>query len=303
MVTPPYLKPGDVIGLVSPSSFIDNEKFQTAVALLKRLGYKVKPGKHALDQYYQFAGKDSDRAADFQEMLDDPDVKMIYCMRGGYGLVRIIDRLNFERFLQYPKWIVGYSDITLIQTHLLTLYGIESIHGIMPFNFPECGTTCPAIDKLFTLLSGKNLAYRLPAHPLNTEGIGEGILIGGNLSILTSLMGSKSEPDTDGKILFLEEVNEKLYRLDRMMYTLKRSGKLDNLSGLIIGGLTEMTDSPEGFGQKPEEIVRDIIGNVNYPVCFGFPAGHISNNYPLIIGRWVKLEINDQSAKIDFQEN
>ena len=301
MITPPYLNTGDLIGLVSPASRIDDSAISTATALIKRMGYRVKTGKHAFDQHFQFAGTDQVRAADFQAMLDDPEVKMILCTRGGYGMVRIIDQLDFSRFLENPKWIAGYSDITIIHNHLTTLFGIESIHGIMPYNFPECGAVCSAIDRLFQVAGGKKPAYRLPAHEFNVSGMAEGVLVGGNISIITSLFGSVSELQTEGRILFLEEVGERLYRLDRMMHTLKRSGKLNGLAGLIIGGLTEMIDSTEGFGLTADEIVKDAIGEVNYPVCFGFPAGHITDNYPLIIGREVHLEVGEQSAKIDFR--
>lgn len=301
MITPPYLNPGDIVGLVSPASRIESSAISTATALIKRMGYRVKTGKHALDSRFQFAGSDEVRAADFQAMLDDPEVKMILCTRGGYGMVRIIDRLDFSRFLENPKWIAGYSDITVIHSHLTTLFEIESIHGIMPYNFPECGAVCSAIDRLFQVAGGKKPAYRLPAHDFNVYGRSEGLLVGGNISIITSLTGSVSELETEGRVLFLEEVGERLYRLDRMMHTLKRSGKLNDLAGLIIGGLTEMTDSAEGFGSKADEIVKDAIGEVNYPVCFGFPAGHITDNYPLIIGREVHLEVAEQSAKIDFR--
>ncbi|HPE33963.1 MAG TPA: LD-carboxypeptidase [Bacteroidales bacterium] len=301
MITPPSLNKGDYIGLVSPSSHVEPAIVNSAVALVKRMGFRIKTGKHLLDRYFNFAGNDPVRLADFQEMLDDPEVKLILCTRGGYGSVRILDYLNFDSFVENPKWIIGYSDITAIQCHVWSVYGIESIHGIMPYNFPECGQVCSAIDRLFQVAGGANPKYQIPAHPLNRTGKAYGKLVGGNLSILVSLLGSISDIDTDGCVLFLEEVGEALYRFDRMMLTLKRSGKLSNLAGLIVGGLTEMADNKSDFGKSAEEIVADIVSAFDYPVCFDFPAGHIKNNYPLIIGREVLLDAGEQSVKLDFK--
>lgn len=301
MITPPYLSKGDVVGLVSPAGLIDAETLNGSVGLLKRMGFRVKVGKHVLDRFNQFAGTDEARAADFQLMLDDPEVRMILCTRGGYGSIRIIDRLNFDRFMENPKWIVGFSDITVFHCHLASVYNVESIHGIMPLNFPECGAVCSSIDRLFQLAGGKKPAYQVPSHSLNRQGKSIGTLTGGNLSILVNLLGSISEPETDGKILFIEEVGEQLYRLDRMMITLKRAGKLSNLAGLIVGGLSEMTDSEAGFGKKAIEIVASAVDDYNYPVCFEFPAGHIRENYPLIFGREVAMDVGEQSVRIDFK--
>ncbi|MBE0638828.1 MAG: LD-carboxypeptidase [Bacteroidales bacterium] len=301
MITPSNLTKGDLIGLVSPASAIEAPVLNNAAALIKRMGYRVITGKHVLDKYHQFAGTDENRAADFQQMLDQTEVRMILCTRGGYGTMRIIDKLDFTRFMEHPKWIVGFSDITAIQNHLYTVHGVESIHGIMPLNYPECGNICTAIDKLFQVVSGKNPNYAVPAHPLNRPGKSQGVLVGGNLAIITSQIGSVSEIDTDGRILFLEEVDEKLYRFDRMMLTLKRAGKLSNLAGLVVGGLTEMTDSAKGYGNNAEEIVADAVKEFDFPVCFAFPAGHIKENYPLIIGREVALDVREQSVRLDFK--
>lgn len=300
MITPPYLIKGDLIGLVSPAGLIEAEKLSSAGALLKRMGFRVIHGNNISARHHQFAGTDDQRAADFQQMLDNPDVRMILCTRGGYGAVRIIDKLDFGNYLQNPKWIAGYSDITVIQNHLLARHGVESIHGIMPMNFPECGDVCPAVDKLFQVACGRKPAYQVPSHPLNRQGKSKGMLIGGNLSILLSLIGSLSEVDFDGNMLFIEDAGERLYHLDRMMISLKRSGRLNNLAGLVVGGLTEMTDSKAGFGKKAEEIVYDAVKDFDYLVCFGFPAGHIRDNYPLIIGREIAIDVGEQSVRLDF---
>ncbi len=233
-------------------------------------------------------------------MLDDPEVKMILCSRGGYGSVRTIDRLDFTHFENHPKWIVGFSDITVFHSHLIANFEIESLHAQMPLNFPEKGKDDQSIDKLISAAKGENLSYEIPSHPLNRTGNAEAVIVGGNLSILCSLLGSRSDIDTDGKILFIEEVGENLYRLDRMMWTLKRAGKLGNLSGLIIGGLTDMEDNEVKFGLSAEEIIADTVSEFDFPLCFDFPAGHQKDNYPLIIGGKVLLEVSLDMARLDF---
>ncbi|HOG66360.1 MAG TPA: LD-carboxypeptidase [Bacteroidales bacterium] len=301
MITPSNLHKGDLIGLISPSAKIDPSILYSATRLLEAKGYRVKQGEYALSQHYYFAGTDSQRAHDFQLMLDDPSIKMIICNRGGYGMVKIIDRLDFSCFLDNPKWIAGYSDITVLHCHLAMLYKTKSIHSIMPYDFPADGNSCLAIDKLLEVAGGKKPTYNLPTHDLNLEGSANGMLVGGNISILTSLLGSQSELDTEGSILFLEEVGEPLYRLDRMMQTLKRSGKLSSLAGLIVGGMTKMNEEQEDYGLSAEEVIMDMISDVNYPVCFGFPAGHFPENHPLIIGGEVSLSVNKNSVKIIFK--
>jgi muramoyltetrapeptide carboxypeptidase len=299
-VTPDYIKKGDAIGIVSPAGFVRKSIIDNAAAIVKRLGYRAEIGKHALEKHHQFAGTDSERTADMQRMLDDDSIRMILCARGGYGMIRIIDRLDFGRFLKQPKWIAGYSDITVLQSHLLSTYGVESLHGIMPLNFSAKGIITTSVEQLFKTASGEIPDYHIPTHPLNRNGDAKGRLVGGNLAILVSLTSSRSDVSTDGKILFIEEVGEALYRLDRMMYSLKRAGKLSQLAGLVVGGLTDMTDSDAGFGKKAEEIVAEAIDGYNYPVCFGFPAGHIPDNFPLIIGRETTLHVKDQSVKLSF---
>jgi muramoyltetrapeptide carboxypeptidase len=207
----------------------------------------------------------------------------------------------FSCFLDNPKWIAGYSDITVLHCHLAMLYKTKSIHSIMPYDFPADGNSCLAIDKLLEVAGGKKPTYNLPTHDLNLEGSANGMLVGGNISILTSLLGSQSELDTEGSILFIEEVGEPLYRLDRMMQTLKRSGKLSSLAGLIVGGMAKMNEEQEDYGLSAEEVIMDMISDVNYPVCFGFPAGHFPENHPLIIGGEVSLSVNKNSVKIIFK--
>jgi muramoyltetrapeptide carboxypeptidase len=298
MKTPPYLKPGDTIGIVSPAKIIKREIVENAVRLLEKRGFKVKPGAHVFDGEHYFAGTDEERAADFQLMLDDGEVKMILCSRGGYGAVRILDNLDFTGFRQNPKWVAGYSDITIFHSHL-NILGYESLHAEMPLNFPESDQTNSAIETLLTAATGGHLSYEIVENPLNRQGICEGALVGGNLTLLISLLGSPSALSTDGKILFIEEVGEKLYHIDRMMLTLKRAGKFDKLAGLIVGALNDMTESDLEFGKTAEEIVFEAVSEYNFPVCFGFPAGHVPDNRALIFGRHTRLEVG-KSVKIDF---
>ncbi|OYT12912.1 MAG: LD-carboxypeptidase [Bacteroidetes bacterium 4572_114] len=274
MIIPPYLEKGDTIGIVSAAKSIPESKIENAIKVIEDFGFKARPGKNVTSVYHQFAGTDEERASDFQEMLDDSDVKMILSSRGGYGSVRIIDRLDFDNFLKSPKWIVGFSDITTFHSHLFSVYGIESLHATMPLNFPEKGMEDLSLNLLMSAVMGEKLNYEIDAHQLNRPGKTEARIVGGNLAILCSMLGSRSDPDTDGKILFIEEVGENLYRLDRMMWTLKRAGKLGNLAGLVVGGMTYMEDNDVKFGKSAQEIVAEAV-----------------SNYPLIMGRNVKLDV------------
>lgn len=300
MITPPYLKKGDLIGIVSPAKSIPAERIENAGKVITSFGFEVKTGKHATSSYHQFAGTDAERTADFQEMLDDDRVKMILCSRGGYGSVRIIDKLDFGRFVKHPKWIAGYSDITVFHAHVFTNFGIETLHATMPLNFGKQGKHDLSTELLFAAASGKKTSCGIAVHPLNRKGSGSGLLAGGNISVLCSLAGSTSDLNTDRKVLFLEDVGENLYRLDRMMWTLKRAGKLSNLAGLIVGGLTAMEDNETAFGKTPEEILSEAVADYGYPVCFGFPAGHQPENHPLILGRNVVLEVSGNKVSLAF---
>lgn len=298
MITPPYLKPGDTIGIISPAKIIKRESVENAVRLLQKRGFQVKTGDHIFDGAQYFAGSDENRADDFQRMLDDEEVKMILCSRGGYGSVRILDKLDFTKFHQNPKWVVGYSDITVFHSHL-NILGYESLHAEMPLNFPETGQTNSAIESLLIAATGGYLSYKIDENPLDRQGFCDSEIVGGNLSILLSLLGSPTALKTAGKVLFIEDVGEKLYHLDRMMWAMKRAGKLDNLAGLIVGALNDMTESELKFGKTAEEIVAEAVSGFHYPVCFGFPAGHIPDNRALILGRKARLEVG-KSVTVDF---
>jgi len=291
MITPGYLEKSDKIALVAPARCITFEEVYPTIKLFQKWGWEVVLGTSVFNKANQFAGTDEQRKADLQQMLDDGSIKGIICARGGYGTIRIIDRLDFTNFTRNPKWIIGYSDITVLHSHIQQNFGIETLHAIMPFNIVSEETVNDSLETLHSALSGRKIKYILPKSPLSREGTGEGSLVGGNLSILHSLMGSSSAPDTNGKILFLEEVDEYLYHIDRMMMTLKRAGKLKNLKGLIVGSMERMNDNKVPFGKTANQIIAETVEEYNYPVCFDFPAGHGSNNLALILGRNVKLNV------------
>lgn len=296
MKTPPFLRKGDKIGIVAPARKITREELQDAVTLFESNGFEVVFGKYLFGADHQFSGSDAERAADLQAMLDDPSVKAIISARGGYGTLRIIDMLDFTAFRRQPKWIIGYSDITVLHSHVHNL-GIETLHATMPVNFSR---NAEATATLMDALSGDLLQYTAGAHPLNRPGIAEAELVGGNLSLLYALTGSVSDINTKGKILFIEDLDEYLYHIDRMLLGLKRSGKLGGLAGLVIGGMTDMKDNAVPFGKTAAEIILDAVKEYDFPLCFDFPAGHVDRNLALVLGRKVKLEVNAGQSLLTF---
>ena len=263
---------------------------------IRSRGHNPVYDERLFDSCHQFAGDDDARAALMQEYLDRDDIDVILCARGGYGTVRIIDKLNFDKFLQKPKWIAGYSDVTVLHAKLQSL-GCESLHSTMPINFAD--NTAASLDSLFDAIEGKPITYQIPSSEINITGRAEAKLVGGNISVLYSLLGSDIFPDTEGKILFLEDLDEYLYHIDRMMTALQRAGKLDNIKGLIVGGLTKMHDNNIPFGMSAEEIILEKVKTKNIPVCFGFPAGHIDDNRTLILGKTTLLEVGD-TVKLSY---
>ena len=296
MIKPPSLNKGDTIGIVAPARKINFEELEFAIKTIESWGLKVKLGKNIFGSDYQFSGTDEERTADLQRMLDDTSVKAILCARGGYGTLRIIDFLDFTSFKKTPKWIIGYSDITVLHSHIHTNFEIETLHATMPINFSK---DAESVETLRKCLFGEKLSYIFETHPLNKKGNAEGIIIGGNLSLIYALTGSCSDINTDNKILFIEDLDEYLYHIDRMMLNLKRSGKLKNLAALIVGGISDMKDNTIPFGKTAEEIIFDSVKEYNYPVCFNFPSGHTSKNFALPLGSKVKLQIQD-SIKVIF---
>jgi muramoyltetrapeptide carboxypeptidase len=297
MITPAPLQIGDKIGIVAPAKRVSQSEMQMAISILENWGLEVVLGKNLYKVHNQFAGTDQERTEDLQAMLDNPELKAIICARGGYGTIRIVDRLDFRRFLQYPKWVVGFSDITVLHCHLQNL-GIESMHGIMPLLFPK--QTEQTIESLHQSLFGVPVSIENPAHLLNHLGVASGELIGGNLSLFANTIGTVSEVDTTQKILFLEDVDEYVYHLDRMMIHLYRAGKLKNLAALILGQFSKVKDNEIGFGKTVYEVIADLVSEYNYPIAYDFPIGHEIHNMTIICGRKGTLAIDENAAVLSF---
>lgn len=287
---PPYLKNGDSIGICCPAGYITAEDIQPALQKLAEWGFAVKTGNTIGKKDFTFGGTDEERAADFQQMLDDRSVKAILCARGGYGAVRIIDRIDFKKLKSNPKWIIGFSDVTVFHSHLNVNHRIASIHSKMCNSFPSDWDKAEpeqkeTIESIRKCLTGEKMKYLFTPNEKNKTGLATGELVGGNLKTLESLAGSRSDIDTTDKLLFVEDTGEYLYSIDRMFWNLKRTGKLSKLKGLIVGGFkTKKDDAGEEFGKTLEEIVLEKTSEYNYPVCFDFPVGHQKNNYALKCG-------------------
>ncbi len=294
---PPFLKKGDKIAITCPAKKLP-KPMDDAVALLQSWGLEVVVGETANASYHQFAGDDELRARDLQRFIDDDSIKAIIAARGGYGTVRIIDHVDFSRFAQNPKWLVGFSDITVLHAHLFANYQAQTIHGQMPVNIPDASAY--SLETLRKALFGEAISYKFNSHALNRSGDAAGILIGGNLSLLVSVLASVSDYNYDGKILFIEDVGEYLYSIDRMIRALDRAGKLKNLAGLIVGGFTETRDNDIPFGQTVSQIVMEVVKNYNYPVCFDFPAGHIPGNQSLIFGKTLNLSVHEKHVEATY---
>lgn len=302
---PAYLNDGDIIGITCPSGYITREEIQPAVSKLEEWGFRVVIGKTIGAKDFTFAGTDDERARDLQAMLDDSSIKAILFGRGGYGAVRIIDRLDFKKFVLKPKWIIGFSDATVFHSHLNKNFGIASIHSKMCNSFPaDWSKAEPAqietINSIRKCLTGTKMQYSALPNEKNRTGSGDGILIGGNLSILHNLAGTRSDINTVGKILFVEDTGEYLYSIDRMFWNLKRTRKLDKLSGLIIGGMkAKPDDAGEEFGRTVIDIVTEVVKEFKYPVCFDFSVGHQRNNYAVKCGVRHKLIVSKDSVTLN----
>lgn len=302
---PPYLKKGDVIGITCPAGFITQKDIEPSAGKLKEWGFEIKIGTTVGKKDFTFGGTDTERLQDFQDMLDDKNVRAIMCARGGYGAVRIVDQLDFKKFIQSPKWIIGFSDITVIHSHLNKNFGIASLHSKMCNSFPEdWGKAEPVqietINSIQKCLIGEKMLYSAAVNEKNKPGTAAGILIGGNLKTLETLAGSKSDINTDGKILFVEDTGEYLYSIDRMFWNLKRTGKLNKLKALVIGGfkIKPVEDPADEFGKTLQEIVLEKITGLNYPVCFDFPVGHQKNNFALKCGIKHQLTVTSDGSTL-----
>lgn len=294
----PYLKAGDRVALAAPARAVSPEEMAPAIATLEEWGLKVVVPDGLYERDGQLAGCDGHRAALMQRLLDDPNIAAIVCARGGYGTVRIVDRLDLTRFAEHPKWIVGYSDVTVLHSHLQATLGLPTLHATMPVNFPTDGSPCPATESLRHALFGTPQDIAWGAHPLDRKGTVQGMAVGGNLSILYSLLGSRSQVDTRGKILLIEDLDEYLYHIDRMMQALKRAGMLDGLAGLVVGALSDMHDNTIAWGHTAEEIVAEAVADHNYPVAFNAPIGHIGTaNQAITLGIPLTLTIETNGEK------
>ncbi len=303
-VIPPYLKPGDTIGITCPAGFIMPDEIRSAVQKMESWGWKIKAGNTVGKKDFTFGGTDQERTQDFQQMLDDPSIQAIMCARGGYGFVRIIDDLDFSGFVRHPKWIIGFSDITVLHGHLNRNYGIASIHSKMCNSFPDDWSKAEpiqieTIESIREALAGRHMQYDVAPHPLNKTGTAQGMLVGGNLKTIETLSGSRSDLLTAGKILFVEDTGEYLYSIDRMFCNLKRTGKLEPLAALVVGGFKVKPDTEgEEFGRTVYDIVMEKTRDYKFPIVFDFPVGHQKNNYALKCGVVHKVEVKQEGVRL-----
>jgi len=297
MIQPQYLQKNDTVAIVSTARKISQEEILPAINLLKEWGLRVIVGETIGFEDHQFAGNDAQRTADFQKMIDNPSIKAIWCARGGYGTIRIIDKLDFTIFKKQQKWIIGYSDITVFHNHMHNL-GFETLHATMPLDVSK--NTDIALNSLKKSLFGEPISYSIPTSKENKLGTASGELVGGNLSMLYSLLGSETSIKTGDKILFIEDLDEYLYHIDRMLMNLKRNGYFNNLKGLIVGGMTNMHDNTIPFGKNAKEIILDTVSDYDFPVVFDFPAGHLKDNSALTFGKKITLKVEKEKTKLSF---
>lgn len=293
----PSLQPGDLIYITAPAKSIEIDLIDYAKNLFEERGYRVLVSEHCSGNHHYFSGTDEERLKDLQFAIDHPEVRAIVCARGGYGCVRIVDLIGWAGMIRNPKWLIGFSDITVFH-HRLQRLGLESIHGTMPLNFKE--NSPETFETLFSALEGKKYAVKCSPHHKNKTGLAQGKLVGGNLSILYSLLGTDDRIDYSDCILFIEDLSEQLYHIDRIFQSLRKAGVLDQIKGLVVGGMTDMKDTAVPFGMSLEEIILDQFKFRNIPVCFGFPAGHIHDNRALILGRFINLNVDTNGAELEF---
>ncbi|MDX1445739.1 LD-carboxypeptidase [Lishizhenia sp.] len=298
MNTPPFLQKGDTIALVAPAKAIEEKHILVAKTFWEKQGYNVKLGQHVLGRHHYFSGTEEERYADMQAALNDDEVKAIVCARGGYGCVQILDQLNWAGMLDEPKWILGFSDVTFFHQHLNYL-GVESVHSTMPLNYAE--NTTEALQSMVDVLAGKPTVYSWNNSEA-VEGDEEGVLLGGNLSIVYSLLGTDAQPNYNNAILYLEEVGEHLYAIDRMFFALQKAGVLRKLKGLVIGGMTSIGDTTPGFGQTLEEMVKKHFRFRKLPIAFDFMAGHINDNRALRLGANYRLNVKNGECSLSLAE-
>lgn len=303
LIQPPYLKAGDSVAIVAPSGVLNHREKEVnqAKALLESWGLKVVIGKNVYKKANHFAGTDAERAEDFQKALDNPNINAIWCARGGYGTVRILDKLDYTEFKKHPKWMIGYSDITGIHNQMHN-QGIETIHAMMCTSMTDdLSDIQETIETFKTALFGNDLTYTIEGNPDNKTGTAKGQLVGGNLTLLHTMLGSNTSINTEGKILFIEEIGEYKYHIDRMLQSLKRAGYFDNCKGLIVGDMSKMRKNTTPWGTSIEQLILDVLAECDFPILFDFPAGHEKDNRALIFGRNVKIEVGKDKGVIKFE--
>ena len=301
-IKPENLKIGDTISIIAPSGVLKdhNEYMQKSISLMESWGLNVVLGSTIYDTYGHFSSTDINRKKDFQNAIDDNTIKAIWCARGGYGAMRIIDKINLDNLLKHPKWVIGYSDITAIHNDIHNL-GVESLHGVMCKSLEDISVDDESIKKLKDIIFDEaKLSYIIEGNKYNIPGIANGKLVGGNLTLLQSLLQSKSSIDTNNKIIFIEEVGEYLYHIDRMLYSLKRADYFSKCNGLIIGDFTDIKKNETKFGKNLYEVINEIVEEYNFPVIYGFPAGHGEENLPLIFGRNIEINVSKNKSEIRF---
>jgi len=304
LIQPPYLKVGDTVAIVAPSGVLKNrnDEVERAKKLLESWQLKVIVGDHVFSKDNHFAGTDAERCEDFQKALDNPNIKAIWSARGGYGTVRILDKLDYTKFLAQPKWIIGYSDITALHNQI-HIKGVESIHAIMCVSLPtDLSKIKQSIDTFKAAIFGNSINYSLKGSKYNREGETSGQLVGGNLTILHTMLGSNTSIDTNGKILFIEEIGEYKYHIDRMLQSMKRAGYFDNCKGVIVGDMSRMRKNTTLWGTSVEQLILDALADYNFPIAFNMPAGHEEDNRAMIMGRTIKLAVSSVQSTVTFEE-
>jgi len=302
LIQPPYLHYGDTVAIVSPAGILKNkeDKIQQATELLKSWGLNPVIGKNAFNQNNQFAGTDEERTNDFQKALDNPNIKAIWCARGGYGSVRILDKLDYTKFKEHPKWLIGYSDITALHNQIHNA-GFETIHGIMGISLTDdLSDIKDNVSSFKDAIFGKHLEYTIEGSKYNKQGTASGQLVGGNLTLLHTMLGSKTTIDISGKILFFEEIGEYAYHIDRMLQSLKRAGYFENCKGIIVGSISKVRKNTTEWGKPIEQLILDVVADYDFPVLFNFPAGHEDDNRALILGRKINLKVGKDTSEVKF---
>ena len=304
LIQPPYLKAGDTVAIVAPAGILKHrtDEIEKAKKLLESWGLNTIVGKNVFNQAYHFAGSDEERRDDIQKAMDDPKIAAIWCARGGYGTVRILDKLNYEKFKKHPKWIIGYSDITALHNQV-NLEGFESLHAMMCTSLQDDNESIKETISTFKdALFGKPLAYTLSGSKNNRTGTASGQLVGGNLTILHTMLGSKTSLNTSGKILFIEEIGEYEYHIDRMLQSLKRAGYFDNCKGVIVGDISKVRRNTTAWGTSVEQLIIDALSEYNFPIAFNMPAGHEKDNRAMIFGRTIQLKVEKNQSTIFFEK-